>query len=294
MACAFDSIDASVLDRELAALGLPSSVRQAIKELTTESSTQIKLVAGKTEEIDMSGHFIQGSPLTPLIFNLYLARTVRALRIVFNGVLFERKQGQQALSVSAGFFADDSIAFFDTAAETECQRFLTVFAAALKELRIRVNTQKSFVIAPARVASASEQSFRIDNDVISMRSANDHVEYLGAKVVLSGDAAAQQRADEEKAREIFVGTLSVIEGCHLSMHQKMDAIRKILLPRMEAYFKHATLQDSASNTECMRLGAAYLTFLPDDQENSLRFRPVLVTGLKLADESSPLNKLISN
>lgn len=237
--CAFDQIVASRLEQELSALGIQEAARQAIVSIMEDIATVIRAQDGKTEKIDWDGHIIQGSPLTPLLFNLYLCRVVRALKAAFGGIPVRRTNSPQTpLHVFGTLVADDSIIYAKSA--EEAQQLLYAFAAAVGALNIEVNAQKTTVVIPATVETAPPFKLAADQPVSTHR-ANEPLEHLGSMIVFDGDPDRQMEADKQHVSDVFARTLGRIKGSEWRIGQKLEAVRSSLHGKLEYLFKHVTL-----------------------------------------------------
>ena len=94
---AFDSVNHSKLFRKLQAMGAPSYLIDNVKTFYSTLQLQVKTIDGPSKPVKISKGVLQGDPLSPLLFILYLADLpkelnsnlgIKALRSKFHTLLF--------------------------------------------------------------------------------------------------------------------------------------------------------------------------------------------------------------
>jgi hypothetical protein len=237
---AFDNMVVECLEPMLYLQGVPGRLLFAIADIMRGADIVIRASDGDTDPIPWSGRLVQGSSLTPVLFNAYLAPLIAALKRVAKGATYQLADGEK-IQIACSFMADDNIIFAESA--KDLQFTMNIMAAGLRYLRIPINVKKSTVVVPD--TADSSLSFTVGTDTIKVSQASTAQVCLGTKLLLNGDVQAQSHLDETELALRVADRLGRILGSTWSMQQKLHAISESVVGAMEYLLRCCSFSSSA-------------------------------------------------
>ena len=221
LAKAFDMVSHSSIIRALCRFGVGQRMAKIVTDLYTNVTTTIRGKQGPTGQIRMARGVKQGCPLSPLLFNMVMDELVDSLGTRHELCLNSERPGFNILA-----FADDLALASST--EHGLNWLLTRAREFFTDRSMTVNAQKSHAIrlAPSpgtRTVKVVEGStFSYGEDPIPNRGIVESVKYLGLSLTPTGQEAFSIAS--------AVKDLRLIQGAALKPEQKLDVIRRALLP----------------------------------------------------------------
>ena len=221
LAKAFDMVSHCSIRRALERFGVGPGFVEVVDDLYTGISTVIRGMQGPTDPIKMTRGVKQGCPLSPILFNMVMDELVDRL-----GSRHGLKPRQDLEGFTTLAFADDLVLASGTV------HGMTQLLATVREFfearSMSVNAAKSHTIrlAPApgtrTVKVVGGTTFSYGGVPIPNRSINESVKYLGLAFSPTGPTSFQ--------RQKAVSDLKLIQRAALKPEQKLDMIRRLLLP----------------------------------------------------------------
>ena len=222
LAKAFDMVSHASIQRALRRFGVGERFQQIVNDLYTGVRTVIAGNEGPTEPIMMSRGVKQGCPLSPVLFNM----TMDELMEDVLGGRHALKPRTELEGFNALAFADDLVLASGTAHGTAW--LLARTREFFEQRSMTVNAAKSHVIrmAPApgtRTLKVVEgTTYTYGGEPLQNRGITDVVKYLGLRLTPIGTPNFKTDG--------AVKDLYLIRGAALKPAQKLDMIRRILLP----------------------------------------------------------------
>lgn len=236
MRSAFDCMERERLLQALRRWGVHATLQRAVASIMTTGHTEVVAADGLSPPIPLDGFAVQGSALTPLLFNCYLAETVLYMRTIGNS--FARTPAGGPSDFVMGLYADDCIVGMRDEAGLEV--VLKTMHACLKHLNIALNSDKSYFV------STSDNSMRVRLAAgveITSRKLTEPLTYLGTPLLVCGDRDGmrwpelQSRADQMEVKRLFSREVSAIGATPWSVLQKLDAVKTRLYAKLVYLFR---------------------------------------------------------
>ena len=225
---AFGSVPHTLISGAMTSVGLPPALRDAILAGYHDSFTNIHIHQHVSNDLPFNCGVKQGCSLSPTLFNLSIEGLIQALARSEDGY----KIDDQVVSVQA--YADDLVIISDT--EVGMQRLLDTVTRFCELTKIVIEVSKCssicygydghqrtipsvpFVLAGRQVPS------------INLMSASD---YLG--VWIGARSNACKKHIMRRIESVHSDCVKV-SGSPLKLTQKIDAVRRFLLPKLEYEF----------------------------------------------------------
>ena len=221
LAKAFDMVSHRSIQRALGRFGVGPRFAAVVEDLYSDITTVIRGKQGPTEPIRMARGVKQGCPLSPLLFNMVMDELMDNL-----GARHELQPGPDLCGFNVLAFADDLVLASGTVHGMNW--LLARVQSFFEDRSMTVNAAKSHTIrfAPApgtrTVKVVEGTTFKYGEEPIKNRKFAEVVKYLGLSLSPTGLAAFTPK---EAVRD-----LGLIRGAALKPAQKLDMIRRILLP----------------------------------------------------------------
>ena len=169
----FDKIQHSFMIKKKKTLqkaGIEGTYLNIIKATYDKPTTNIILNGEKIESIPLKWGISQGCPLSPLLFNIVLEVSAKAIRKEkeIKGIQIGKKE------VKFSLFADDMILYIENPKDSTI-KLLELINEYSKVARYKVNTQKSF----AFLYTNNEKTEREIKETISFTIIKKRMKYLG-------------------------------------------------------------------------------------------------------------------
>lgn len=237
IAAAFDNMSRARVREELLANNVPQMLIDVVADAMTDLSTRIRTGDGLTDCIRWDARMIQGSPLTPVVFNLFLARYVKLMQFHCGG--FRVAISGALHIVYGGYFADDGRHHCESIEHTSL--VIECMFIGLKRLGLSANPRKCAVIVPTKQKCV--HIFMMNGVIVPVIVATTPVKYLGTFVVQEG-AALQKQEVERRMADTAVECLASVVTSRLEPLQMVDAIKVWAIPKLSY---HVSCQDLSLN-----------------------------------------------
>ena len=210
--------------------GVATSVVDIIENTYLGSSTRIQMQGKYSKQIDIKRGVKQGCPLSPVIFNIALDNLIRDLE---KHKELGYQVGTDRFTVQA--YADDVLLISNS--EQNMNLLIERVRRFTEESGMELATEKctAYVYGISKTTHRRyyEADIRIGNKSIKVEEKEKAIRYLGAPIT----ARRNDRIKNNKITEAdFRMLLTKITESKLAFTQKVDAIKKFLLPKWEYEF----------------------------------------------------------
>ena len=151
-------------------MGIKGNYLNTVKAIYDKTTANIILNGEKLKAFPLRSETIQGCPLSPLLFNLFLEVLATAIR--------EEKEikgiqtGEEEVKLS--LFADDMLLYIENPKDS-IKKLLELISEVSKAAGYKINTQKSLVF----LYTSNEKSERESKELIPFTTATKRIKYLG-------------------------------------------------------------------------------------------------------------------
>ena len=225
LANAFGSLPHSALFDALEWTGLDRTAIDRIRELYTGTTTSVRTATGTTAPIPVEAGVLQGSPLSPILFNLAIEPMLRAAQKSAGYSLYGN-------SVSVLAYADDVALIASDA--TDLQNALNEVSAAADRAGLRFKPAKCASLHFAR-GKPKLTTFHVQGGRMPALEKFDAYTHLGVPTGLHLHNSAEDAIAKMTAQ------LKQIDQSGLAEWQKADAVRTFLIPQLVFHLTNATV-----------------------------------------------------
>ncbi|KAJ4446513.1 hypothetical protein ANN_13209 [Periplaneta americana] len=177
MTQAFDNVGFEHLEQTLNTQPLPTRLRELIKTLTKGNFTTIHSSGSKSDRIELKRGVFQGSPLSPLLFNLSIDFIIKELteKHIIDQYGFQINSDLDSLTISA--FADDIVVIGKSM--NAAQELIMMVTSLLQNIGLQLNVQKSASINIHKGKLLEKDLFLHHDSYIKAIGPEDTIKYLG-------------------------------------------------------------------------------------------------------------------
>lgn len=226
---AFGSVSHKYMIDAMRKKGIASNIVDVIQNIYTGSNTRIQMREGNSSQIDLKCGVKQGCPLSPLIFNMALDTLIRDLE---NHPEYGYKIDSFSYTVQA--YADDVLLI--SKSEEDMNKLIERVSKFTQISGMKLAPEKctAYVYGMSRAQKRFyEAEIKMGDQTIQVAKQDETIRYLGAPIT----ARKVDRLKELKITEAeFRMLLEKITQSRLAIVQKVDAIKKFLLPKWEYEF----------------------------------------------------------
>ena len=174
---AFDNVGHKHLEKTLASLSLPPKLSQLIIELQQNNTTQIEVNHKKSKPIVIQRGVMQGSPLSPSLYNIATNHILEELSSDENSEEFGFKISPDLPNLTVMGFADDTLIVGNSMESAE--RLTKMALTKFEEIGLTINIKKSKIISITK-GNIQYQPLILDDDrVIPSLDVDECIRYLG-------------------------------------------------------------------------------------------------------------------
>ena len=276
---AFDTIGHDHLDRTLDSQPLPSDLRNLIKNLFKGNSTKIFSSGITSNSIELKKGVFQGSPLSPILFNLSIDFILKELteKQITDSFGFQVTPELDKLTLCA--FADDLVVISNSLAGAH--ELVMMVISLLQKIGLQINCQKSALINIAQGQLSQQDLYLCDNTSIKAIGPEETIKYLGItfqdEIKFNPDKIiASLRLDLE----------NLISTPMLRPDQKLNIVNQYIWPKLIYPLQLAPLHQLPLNflediDKIIRSSVKEMLFLPADIPNSMLYTSKNFRGLQL-------------
>jgi hypothetical protein len=232
---AFGSIPHDLILSNMAAMGIPTTVTESVRNIYTDNSSKICPMRGDTPFIPGAGGTVQGCPLSPTLFNICsesFLRRIEKLDLLDLGYSV-KLQDRGEIKISAAAYADDLILY--TESHEDMRILIHHLEAFCKYAKMKVNAYKcvsiSQIWSPSRHVEADMNPFFIqgetDYDEIPMEMVSI---YLG--IPIGFNRYENTKHGQEVLRSMLEDARQIGRS-KLRITQKMHALKMFVFPRID-------------------------------------------------------------
>jgi len=226
LANAFGSLPHSALFDALEWTGLDQTAIGRIRELYTGTTTSVRTATGTTAPIPVEAGVLQGSPLSPILFNLAIEPMLRAAQKSSAGYSL------YGHSVSVLAYADDVALIASDA--TDLQNALNDVSAAADRAGLRFKPAKCASLHFTK-GKPKLTTFHVQGGRMPALEKFDAYTHLGVPTGLH----LHKSAEDAIAR--MTAQLKQVDQSGLAEWQKADAVRTFLIPQLVFHLTNATV-----------------------------------------------------
>jgi hypothetical protein len=176
IAKAYDNIGHLHLASVLRSLPIPQKITETVLKLQTHNVTQIETMKGKTKPIMINRGVMQGSPLSPTLYNLCINHILEQMSEQSISEEFGFKVCDDLPSVSVLGFADDTV-LIGKNKESAVLLYNTI-NHLFSEIGLNINPLKTKIINIERGILLQKQYFLESKEITSIGT-GDKIKYLG-------------------------------------------------------------------------------------------------------------------
>lgn len=275
---AYDNIGIKHLESVLYSKLIPSSLRNTILGLTNGNKTKIETMKGKTKEICFLRGVLQGSPLSPTLYNLCVDHILEEL----SEPSFSSKLGFQLSkdlpSVSVLGFADDTVLIAKD--KDSAILMFYIIKQLFSEIGLNLNLEKTFIINIINGTLVPEK-FEFDGNLIQSIDENQKIKYLGVnfnqEIIFDNVLILQKLKDKIE---------KIVSSPFLKDCQKINVLNTYIWPSLIYSLQTAPLKklslDFLNNVDnLIRSATREILDLPHDIPNSMFYSPKKFRGMSL-------------
>lgn len=226
---AFGSVSHEFMINSMRKKGIATNVVDVIQNIYTGSNTRIQMREGNSSQIDLKRGVKQGCPLSPMIFNIALDTLIRDLE---SHREYGYKINQYSFTVQA--YADDILLISDS--EENMNKLIERVREFTKisGMELAPNKCVAYVYGISRAQRRFyDANIKIGDHAIRVAKKDETIRYLGAPI----NARKTDRLKQVKITEAeFRILLEKVTQSKLAIVQKIDAIKRFLLPKWEYEF----------------------------------------------------------
>ena len=223
LAKAFDTVSHKSIEKGLRRKGIPSQVIKTILDMYGKATTTITVGGKSTRKLKINAGVKQGCPLSPLLFNLIIDELIEELKETNIGIEI------RGTLVGCMGFADDLVLIAEE--RVHMQILLEKCKTFFENKGLKANAGKcaSLRVVPAvgkknlKVITATHRWW--GQDKIPSITFKDLVKYLGVELSPEGLVRLP--------RKQWATYFENLRAAHLNPIQKVDAIRQILVAKMQ-------------------------------------------------------------
>ena len=223
---AFGSLPHEFIGHTVKAMNLPDVLILPIMDSYHRSTTYVQVGSEKSGDIRVRRGVKQGCPLSPLLFNMCLNPLLDYLEKSNSGYHLENGR-----CIAAQAYADDICLFAES--REAMQRLIEIVERFSTYACLSINASKCKSMSYVQSLNGrvfDEVPFFISGDRVEPVTLADSVRYLGAASAAS--VCIRRQGAEETVSEV-IELLEKIAASPLKLNQKLDAIRRFIIPRMD-------------------------------------------------------------
>ncbi|CAL1299401.1 unnamed protein product [Larinioides sclopetarius] len=274
---AFGALPHSAILNALQSARVGDSLVELVKDIYTESTTQILTNGTKTEDINILSGVKQGCPLSGILFNISIDPTLRRLQ----GDSLDRK-------VLA--FADDIAIIASSPSELQSQ--LNLLHNDFTRISLSLNPRKSvsYHLSGATPVGAKDTTFFINGEPIRALKEFENTKFLGKPV-------GYNPIPDYTNLDAITALGKAIAKSMLAPWQKLDALKCFFFPSMQFSMRTGIHKktDWAKIDVAIRKAIKEILNLPQEASNKYLYgnRKLGCIGIPIAAEESDLNLIDS-
>jgi uncharacterized protein YaaW (UPF0174 family) len=273
---AFDSVGHDHLRQTIMNSPLPSKLQRLIMNLLSHNETQVHVGLYKTKTIKIEKGVFQGSPISPLLYNLSTDFILQELTEPDIANEFGFRLGEDLNCVSVLGFADDTVLIANS--KTSAEILTSMAINRFKEIGLEINFKKSHAICLEKGLISKIKLVSGDEEIQSI-SKEEKIKYLG--VILCDDIIFNSNDIMIKLTE-NLNQLS--KSILLSADQKLNIVNQYISPTLIYPLQTAKLKEIPKKflnegDKIIRSCVREILQLPGDTPNSFLYSDKKYKGL---------------
>lgn len=200
---AFDSVNHGLLWLKLHMAGVSCKLIRVIKNLYDNATMRVRVGGSLSKSFPISSGVLQGEPLSPLLFSIFLADIET----------YFRKRGAAGINVDNTvdllmlLYADDLVIFSDS--EADVTRKLETLRQYAEDNGLKINTSKTRVLCFRRGGFAASKNCKFSYDGGAIEVVNKYT-YLGCELSSSLLFLTMAKSAVTKSRQTIAATISLM------------------------------------------------------------------------------------
>lgn len=232
---AFGSIPHKAILWAMKRRGFPIELIKAIKNLYQNSFTNFHVNGEISDSIQIKRGVRQGCPLSPTLFNLCLESLLKKIQIKHKDDGFNVPlDNGEILNFTVQAYADDVILISHS--PEAMQRMLNTVEKFCQRNGMKIAPQKCKTLSYIKEGNkriSIDYNLKIQNEDIPNQPLLEAIQYLGAPISTHKDS--KKRHSKLRLNKIQ-NEISKIIDSPLKINQKLDAIRRMILPELDFEF----------------------------------------------------------
>jgi hypothetical protein len=275
---AFDNVGHEHLLHTIKTSGLPNKLQQLICNLITDNTTQIQVGLQKTKPIKINKGVLQGSPLSPLLFNVSTDHILEELSEEDVAKTYGFLLDENVSPISVLGFADDTVLVANS--DMSADFLLQMATHRFKEIGLKINYNKSNAII-IKNGKLTPGSLGYEGNIIKSISEGDTIKYLG--VNFSNTLCFDSNSIMKK---LYDNLDSITKSLLLSSNQKLNIINQYISPTVIYPLQNSKLhlipkQFLNDGDRIIRSSVKEILQLPSDTPNSFLYSDKNTKGLNI-------------
>ena len=227
---AFGTVPHELIFEQMKLKGIPKAIRRVIKEVYKGNETVVELNGTRSDTIPWRRGVIQGCPLSPLLFNLCMDPLLNVVEEIGKtmGIGTEFKGRSEYHTVQA--YADDVVLIGRS--EEAMGHLLQIVEHFCRTMKLELAPSKCVAIAQrkSRDTNTTPPRFSIEGQEIEAMEAETAMIYLGSPI--SSWRATRQKSTSRRLQKVTTEIEAIMKS-HLSLNQKLVAIRQYIFPTLD-------------------------------------------------------------
>lgn len=220
---AFDSVNHDLLWRKLYTTGVSCKIIRIIKNLYENATMRVRVGASLSKPFPITSGVLQGEPLSPLLFSLFLADIEAYFRDRgASGINLDNRVDLLML-----LYADDLVVFAES--EADVRRKLQILHQYTGDNKLQINTSKTKIVCFRKSGFAASKRSKFSYEGRDINVVNNCT-YLGCEISSSSLFLNMAKSVVAKSRQTIGATISLMSRAKFSKwHSRVELFESVVV-----------------------------------------------------------------